>query len=127
MRRYENSDVDTSGESDEYDDYDGSRSSSWRDRWSTRLGGWGTGLRGWGWMPLYQQNETRDTVPDDPSANEGVVTPQGGGGNRTLEGIATLLLVGGIILFLIPEPASSMLGIFLVLTGAILWLADALL
>lgn len=39
-------------------------------------------------------------------------------------GLITLLLVVGVVLFLFPEPATSALGIFLVVTGAVLWLVD---
>lgn len=123
MRRDENADYDDTRESSILDRF--RPSGRWTD-WNTRVGGWGTGLRGWGWMPLYQQDDTRDTVPDDDSSNEGVVTAQGGDGSRAIEGIATLLLIAGFILFLFPEPASSLLGIALILVGAVLWLIDAL-
>lgn len=42
------------------------------------------------------------------------------------EGLISLLLVAGVVLFLIPEPATSTIGIALVALGAVAWAADAL-
>lgn len=39
-------------------------------------------------------------------------------------GIATVLIVVGAILFLIPEPATSAAGILLLGIGVVLWLVD---
>lgn len=39
-------------------------------------------------------------------------------------GLATLLLVAGVLLFLFPEPATSGLGVLLILAGAVVWLID---
>lgn len=36
-------------------------------------------------------------------------------------GLATMLLVTGAILFLFPEPATSMVGIGLIVTGLVIW------
>lgn len=40
------------------------------------------------------------------------------------EGLIGLLLVVGVVLFLIPEPATSGLGILLVVAGVVLWILD---
>lgn len=56
----------------------------------------------------------RDPSVHDPDTDDGWL----GGG------LVTLLLVAGIVLFLFPEPATSALGIFLVIAGAVLWVID---
>lgn len=40
------------------------------------------------------------------------------------EGIITLLVVVGIVLFLIPEPGTSTLGLLLIGIGVVAWVAD---
>ena len=40
------------------------------------------------------------------------------------EGIITLLIVGGGVLFLFPEPATSGLGVLMLGAGVLLWLVD---
>lgn len=40
------------------------------------------------------------------------------------KGLVTMLLVAGVLLFLFPEPATSGLGVLLMLTGAVVWLID---
>lgn len=42
------------------------------------------------------------------------------------EGLITLLLVGGVILFLFPEPATSAIGVLLIGVGLIAWIVDAI-
>lgn len=42
------------------------------------------------------------------------------------EGVIALLLIGGVTLFLIPEPLTSTLGIVLIAIGVIAWLVDVL-
>lgn len=42
------------------------------------------------------------------------------------EGLITLLLVAGVILFLFPEPITTSIGIILLAAGVILWVADAI-
>ncbi len=42
------------------------------------------------------------------------------------EGIIAFTLVAGLVLFLFPEPATSAVGIVLLLVGSIAWLADAM-
>lgn len=38
-------------------------------------------------------------------------------------GVATLLVAAGVLLFVVPEPLTSILGLLLVLAGAGSWLA----
>ncbi|WP_227377233.1 hypothetical protein [Haladaptatus halobius] len=40
------------------------------------------------------------------------------------EGLATLLIVLGTILFVFPEPITSVTGVILLLIGAALWFTD---
>ena len=40
------------------------------------------------------------------------------------EGIITFLIVGGAILFVFPEPATSGVGILMIGAGLLLWLVD---
>lgn len=42
------------------------------------------------------------------------------------EGLIGLVLVAGLVLFLIPEPGTSAVGILLLVGGAAAWIADAL-
>lgn len=41
-------------------------------------------------------------------------------------GLAGILLVAGVVLFLFPEPITSGIGVLLVVVGVIVWLADVL-
>lgn len=96
---------------DSYDDGDAADSAFPYGGWFPA--GWGYG---WGWPPMYREE----------------VADESGGARNTEddswwdEGIISLFLVGGVILFLFPEPATSTLGIFLILIGVGAWLADAL-
>jgi hypothetical protein len=88
-------------------------------------------------LPSRRGAETRpdeygDQPYDDPSG-EGTYDETGtretrgeelGEGSWWDEGLISLLLVVGIVLFLIPEPATSGLGILLVGAGVVLWLVD---
>lgn len=40
------------------------------------------------------------------------------------EGLITLTIVAGVVLFLFPEPATSGLGILLIAIGVVAWLID---
>ena len=40
------------------------------------------------------------------------------------EGLISLILIAGVVLFLIPEPATSGIGILLIGAGVVLWLLD---
>lgn len=79
---------------------------------------WGVG---WGWgtsyLPWYSRNadepvEETDTDNSDES--------------HWGEGIFSLLLIAGVILFIFPEPITSFVGILLLLTGAVGWLISKL-
>lgn len=85
-------------------------------------------------LPSRRGSETRpdeygDQPYDDPSGERtyerGTRETRGeelGEGSWWDEGLISLLLVVGIVLFLIPEPATSGLGILLVGAGVMLWL-----
>ncbi|NEU58637.1 hypothetical protein [Halorussus sp. MSC15.2] len=45
--------------------------------------------------------------------------------SRVDEGLVTLFLVVGVILFVFPEPGTSVVGLFLVLVGTVGWIVDA--
>lgn len=49
------------------------------------------------------------------------------GRTRAKYGLGGLLVIVGIILFVIPEPATSGLGIALIVIGALVWLVSWLL
>ena len=79
----------------------------------------GTGgrLSGWGIWPRRSTQSAADAEygeRDSRGAREGISTDDEGG-SWWDEGLITLLLVGGLALFLFPEPATSAVGI--VLTG----------
>lgn len=40
-------------------------------------------------------------------------------------GLASMLLLSGILMFLFPEPATSLLGIGLIVAGLVVWVATA--
>jgi len=40
------------------------------------------------------------------------------------EGLISLLLVGGLVLFLFPEPATSAIGVLMMGAGVVAWLVD---
>lgn len=46
------------------------------------------------------------------------------GGTWLDEGLISLVIIAGVVLFLIPEPATSGLGVFLIVAGAIAWVID---
>ncbi|RDI70552.1 hypothetical protein [Halopelagius longus] len=103
----------------------------------------------WGWAPASFRSgddhvtgdEDHDTVApeteryrdegpnDDRLAGEGHDDrPSGNDGDSWLdEGLITLLIVGGALLFLFPEPATSAVGIVLLGIGIIAWVADIML
>jgi len=78
------------------------------------------------WTPGfgYTEPETDDpALADERTAREssGAADDEGGWWD---EGLITLLLVVGVVLFVIPEPATSGLGILLISVGALAWLVD---
>ncbi|RDI70069.1 hypothetical protein [Halopelagius longus] len=66
--------------------------------------GWGGG---WG-VPLASREKARSDE----------------NGSLVDEGLITLFLITGAILFLIPEPATSAVGVLLLFAGAVAWLVD---
>ncbi|MFC6823542.1 hypothetical protein [Halopelagius fulvigenes] len=103
---------------DQYDDgpyreesrYDGDQYTEEEDRAGfSYYPSWGWG-GGWG-VPLASRREEARS-------------DEGGNGSLLDEGLITLLIVTGAILFLIPEPATSAVGVLLLFVGAIAWLVD---
>lgn len=69
---------------------------------------------GWGWPPAFREDASGEPVRrGDSDAGE----------DRWESGLVSLLLVGGVVLVVFPEPATSLLGIVLVLAGVVAWLA----
>ncbi|QLG26016.1 hypothetical protein HUG10_05725 [Halorarum halophilum] len=96
--------------------------------------GWlGRGLSiGYGWPPVSRRRDTDETAPGDErydaadEAEGGDVVPEGeDGGSWWDEALISILLVAGVVLFIFPEPATSMLGIVLIAVGVVAWLIDA--
>lgn len=91
--------------------------------------GWGWG---WGWPPLYRESaeteyEDDDAAYRDEPYDEEVAAAERAEDDSWLgEGGITMLLVGGVILFVFPEPITSTIGILLIATGVVMWIADAL-
>ncbi|MFC6825597.1 hypothetical protein [Halopelagius fulvigenes] len=100
----------------------------------------------WGWAPASFRSgddhvtgdEDYDTVAgddegyrrseDDQFAGGPDDRPSGGDDDSWLdEGLITLLIVSGALLFLFPEPATSAVGIVLLGIGIIAWAADIML
>lgn len=79
-------------------------------------GGWG-----WGWLPVSRGDADPAYAEEDYDGG----TPDEDGGNWWDEGLITLLLIAGIVLFLFPEPTTSTLGVILIVIGVIAWLVDA--
>jgi len=84
--------------------------------------GWGGA---WGMWPRSSEDggdeEYPTTQPTDTRHDSGST---GGFARYWDEGLITLLIVGGAILFLFPEPATSGLGILLMGLGVLAWLVD---
>lgn len=98
----------------------------------------------WGWAPAsfrsgddhVSGDEDYDTVAGDDEGYrgsedryEGDVDRSSGNDDESWldEGLITLLIVGGALLFLFPEPATSAVGIVLLGIGIIAWAADIML
>lgn len=83
-----------------------------------------------GWPPgvlggdVEEREETREA--DDPYEEARVEDEYGEHEGWFDEGVIALTLVVGLALFLFPEPATSAVGIVLLLVGSIAWLADAM-
>lgn len=86
---------------------------------------WGAG---WGWSMTWPPIYRREAIEEGPPPEEETVRPtdQRDTGSWWGEGLASLLLIAGVILFFIPEPITSTLGILLLILGAFVWIVDAL-
>lgn len=74
-----------------------------------------------GW-PSFPRTGAAEEAPDErPDERE---TTGEGDENPWAERAITLLLVGGLVLFFFPEPATSAAGIVLMSVGVVLWAAD---
>lgn len=105
---------------DPNDDYDDDAAADSRVPYTGYLptgGGWG-----WGWLPVSRGDA--DPAYADEEAEYTEETPAETGGSWWGEGLITLVLVAGVILFLFPEPATSALGMLLIVVGVIAWLID---
>lgn len=89
--------------------YDGDRYAEDEGRTWLPYPSWGWG-GGWGVPLAGQREETR--------------SDEDGDGGLLEEGLITLLIVTGAVLFLIPEPATSAVGVLLLFVGAVAWLLD---
>jgi len=74
---------------------------------------------GWGVWPSSRAGdaeyaETGETATGDESED----------GGWWDEGLISLLLVGGLVLFLFPEPATSAVGVLMMGAGVIAWFVD---
>lgn len=77
----------------------------------------------WGWAPSsFQSGTTDDELVGDGDGD--AVRPTSDGDSWLDEGIITLLIISGALLFLFPEPATSAVGIVLLGVGIIAWAID---
>ena len=90
-----------------------------------------TGSWGWG-SALPSVYGTDETVNDEGASDESryddrydeATTDEEG--TWLDEGVISLILLAGVVLFFFPEPATSALGILLLGVGVVAWIADAL-
>lgn len=75
----------------------------------------------WGLWPSSSQEDAHRTYTGGTADEE---RTSGGVGRFWDEGLITLVIVGGAILFFFPEPATSGLGILLMGLGVLAWLLD---
>ena len=83
--------------------------------------GWGGA---WGMWPRSSEESEEEYPATQPTETRYDSESTGGFARHWDEGLITLLIVGGAILFLFPEPATSGLGILLMGLGVLLWLVD---
>lgn len=77
-----------------------------------------------GWVPSLRRDGASNER-DTPPASEATIAREAERDENWLdEGLATLLVVTGIVLFVVPEPASSALGVALVATGLVVLLLN---
>ena len=100
------------GDDGPYDDND-STGSVFPYVWPTWGGGGGWRL---GW-PSRDQEVVDEEARDETSVEED--------DSWLGEGLFSLLVIVGVILFIFPEPATSMLGVILIFLGAVGWLVSA--
>ena len=104
---------------DEYDDLDEKDEPLYS--WSA--GGWTVGT---GWPPLYRDEPVDDSEAAYGERYEDAAVTDVGEGSWWDEALASTLVLVGAVLFFFPEPATSMLGVLLMLAGAAVWLFDSL-
>lgn len=75
----------------------------------------------WGLRRFYG-SRPEDAVDDERAADETYVESDD---SWLGEGLIGFLLVVGVVLFLFPEPATSALGIILIIIGVVGWIIDA--
>ena len=107
-----------------YDESDDSSAASDRTSDSffppTGDGGWGSAL-----PSLSGPDEAAsDEEPYHEGASAEVTTDEEG--TWLDEGVISLTLLAGVVLFFFPEPATSAFGILLLGVGVVAWIADAL-
>ena len=78
-----------------------------------------------GWWPLRSGDDEEAAYSDDGDPRS-ATDSDAGTDDRANEELISLFLLVGVILFLIPEPVTSTIGIVLVLAGVAAWIADAL-
>ena len=83
--------------------------------------GWGGA---WGMWPRSSEESEEEYPATQPTETRTDRESTGGLARYWDEGLITLLIVGGAILFLFPEPATSGLGILLMGLGVLAWLVD---
>lgn len=79
---------------------------------------YGFGWSAWPWSDAEDENDayggSEEFGPSEATDEDG----------RWNEGIVSVLLVVGVVLFLFPEPATSAIGMVLVALGLAMWLLD---
>lgn len=76
----------------------------------------------YGWPPGIFGSSTREEYDEDAYDADAYEEDEGWWD----EGLVGMLLVGGAILFFVPEPATTTIGIIMMVTGVAVWVADAL-
>lgn len=74
----------------------------------------------------YEGEDYEGTYDEDAYGETTADSDDDGGGSWWEEGLAGTLILVGVVLFFIPEPATSMLGIALISLGVLTWVVDAL-
>lgn len=75
------------------------------------------GSFGFGGFPWYRADVDEEPINETPAEDDESLWD---------EGLFSLLIVAGAILFVFPEPATSLIGVILLLIGGLGWLFDAL-